>query len=44
MAKSQTYQAYNFLNAGSGNLPDKAAKTNYKLMVDALKELKIVEL
>jgi hypothetical protein len=43
MAKSQTYQAYNFLNAGSGNLPDRAAKTNYKLMVDALKELKIVE-
>tara|TARA_Y100000361_G_scaffold147561_1_gene159235 strand:+ start:51 stop:3239 length:3189 start_codon:yes stop_codon:yes gene_type:complete len=43
MAKSQTYQAFNYLNAGSGNLPDRAAKTNYKLMTSSLKELKLVE-
>lgn len=43
MAKSTTYQAFDYLDAGTSKLVDRAARTQYKEMTTSLKELKLVE-
>lgn len=43
MAKSTTYQAFDYLDAGTSKLVDRAAKTSYKDMTASLKKLKLVE-
>lgn len=43
MAKSQTYRAFDYLDAGTSNLVDKAAERQYKDMTASLKKLKLVK-
>ena len=43
MAKSTTYQAFDYLDAGTSKLVDRAARTQYKEMTTSLKELKLVD-
>ena len=43
MAKSKTYRAFDYLDAGTSKLVDKAAERQYKDMTASLKKLKLVE-